>query len=396
MRPFSPLSRKPLLAIAFIAVFVFLYNVASHPRVTQTMQPTAYYNKYDERVCLPQRSLQLYPPAKKANAAFVILVRNREQQDIAETIMNLEDKFNKNFHYPYVFLNDEPFTEEFKAAMRTASPYADMQFGLVPVEHWSYPAHVNQTYAAECRERMDRENVFYGGMESYHHMCRYQSGFFFKHPLLDSYDWYWRVEPGVRFFCDITYDPFLFMEKHGKKYGFVVTLLELRETIPTLWETVKEYAQSRHIDLNRPGSLFPYFRGADGDYNLCHFWSNFEIASLDLWRNPSYRDFFDYLDRTGKFFYERWGDAPVHSLGAGLFLDTDEIHYFEDIGYQHDLYRHCPSKESGLTCRCECPEGSVPDKSIDHDKNWDTCLPRWREWVETSKQHRKTSWNVWS
>lgn len=125
-----------------------------------------------------------------------------------------------------------------------------------------------------------------------------------------SYDWYWRVEPGVRFFCDITYDPFLFMEKHGKKYGFVVTLLELRETIPTLWETVKEYAQSRHIDLNRPGSLFPYFRGADGDYNLCHFWSNFEIASLDLWRNPSYRDFFDYLDRTGKFFYERWGDAP--------------------------------------------------------------------------------------
>lgn len=109
----------------------------------------------------------------------------REQQDIAETIMNLEDKFNKNFHYPYVFLNNEPFTEEFKAAMRTASPYADMQFGLVPVEHWSYPAHVNQTYAAECRERMDRENVFYGGMESYHHMCRYQSGFFFKHPLLD-------------------------------------------------------------------------------------------------------------------------------------------------------------------------------------------------------------------
>lgn len=86
----------------------------------------------------------------------------------------------------------------------------------------------------------------------------------------------------------------------------------------------------------------------------------------------------------------------VHSLGAGLFLDTDEIHYFEDLGYQHDLYRHCPSKESGLACRCECPEGTVPDKSIDHDKNWDTCLPRWREWVKTSKQHRKTSWNVWS
>ena len=101
------------------------------------------------------------------------------------------------------------------------------------------------------------------------------------------------------------------MQKYGKKYGFVVTLLELRETIPSLWETVLEYARSRHINVDKPGQLFPYFRDeSNGDYNLCHFWSNFEIASLDLWRSPQYRDFFNYLDSTGKFFYERWGDAP--------------------------------------------------------------------------------------
>ncbi|KAL1935189.1 hypothetical protein VTP01DRAFT_4329 [Rhizomucor pusillus] len=396
MKPFSMLSRKPLLALAFVAAFVLLYNVASHPRVTKTMQPQAYYDNYDARVCLPQQWLKSHPPREKAKAAFVILVRNREQEDIAGTIVNLEDRFNKNFRYPYVFLNNEPFTEEFKSAMHRAAPGAIMQFGLVPVEHWSYPASVNQTRAAECREEMRAKNVMFGDMESYHHMCRYQSGFFFRHPLLDNYDWYWRVEPGVRFFCDITYDPFLYMQKYGKKYGFVVTLQELKETIPTLWQTVLDYARSRHINLDRVGRLFPYFRDENtGDYNLCHFWSNFEIASLDLWRSPSYRDFFDYLDKTGNFFYERWGDAPVHSLAAGLFLDTDEIHYFEDFGYQHDLYRHCPSKESNLGCRCECPQGST-EKSIDHDQNWDTCLPRWREWVKKSRQARKTSWKVWS
>ncbi|ORY96713.1 nucleotide-diphospho-sugar transferase [Syncephalastrum racemosum] len=394
MRPFSPLSRKPLLAVAFVALFVFLYNVASHPRVTKTMQPVAYYDNYDENVCLPQRLLQSHPPREKAKAAFVILVRNSEQDAIAETILNLEDKFNKNFGYPYVFLNNDPFTEEFKATMRRASN-AEMQFGLVPVEHWSYPSHVNETFAEESRARMDAEGVFYGGMESYHHMCRYQSGFFFKHPLLDEYDWYWRVEPGVKFFCDITYDPFLYMQKHKKKYGFVVTLTELQETIPTLWQTVIDYAHSRHIDLGRPGRLWPYFEDQNGNYNLCHFWSNFEIASLDLWRSPSYRDFFDYLDRTGKFFYERWGDAPVHSLAAGLFLDTTEVHYFEDIGYQHDLYRHCPTKESGLQCRCECPVGNS-DTSLDHDQNWDTCLPKWKDWVKVDAQRRRTSWKVWS
>ncbi|CAO3632386.1 unnamed protein product [Cunninghamella blakesleeana] len=312
--------------------------------------------------------------------------------------MNLEDKFNKNFHYPYVFLNNEPFTEEFKQAMTKASPNAHKEFGLLDKSTWGYPSWVNQAYAAECREKMKQNDVLYGHLESYHHMCRFQSGFFFDHPLLDKYEWYWRVEPGVKFFCDITYDPFLYMQKHKKQYGFVVTLQEVPSTIPSLWKTVKEYAASRRIDISEKSRLlFPYFYNENDQesYNYCHFWSNFEIASLNLWRSPAYRDFFNYLDQTGNFFYERWGDAPVHSLATGLFLETNQIHYFEDIGYQHDLYRHCPKKETRLGCRCECPEGSITEESIDHDIYYDTCLPQWRKWVKTSQDKQK-KWNFLS
>lgn len=42
-------------------------------------------------------------------------------------------------------------------------------------------------------------------------------------------------------------------------------------------------------------------------YNRCHFWSNFEIANLNLWRSPAYRAFFDYLDKSGGFYYEVGG-----------------------------------------------------------------------------------------
>lgn len=28
--------------------------------------------------------------------------------------------------------------------------------------------------------------------------------FFYKHELLERYDWYWRVEPDIKYFCDIT------------------------------------------------------------------------------------------------------------------------------------------------------------------------------------------------
>lgn len=36
-----------------------------------------------------------------------------------------------------------------------------------------------------------------GWMISYRHMCRWNSGFFYKHPRLKDFEWYWRVEPDV-------------------------------------------------------------------------------------------------------------------------------------------------------------------------------------------------------
>lgn len=85
-----------------------------------------------------------------------------------------------------MFLNEEPFTDEFKSAMKSAAPKATMKFGLVPEKHWSYPPWVDQDLATQSRKKMDDNSVLFGGLESYHHMCRYQSGFFFDHPLLDE------------------------------------------------------------------------------------------------------------------------------------------------------------------------------------------------------------------
>ena len=50
-------------------------------------------------------------------------------------------------------------------------------------------------------------------------MCRFNSGFFFRHPLLQQYKYYWRVEPDVHFHCVVDEDPFLYMEDHDKVYG---------------------------------------------------------------------------------------------------------------------------------------------------------------------------------
>jgi alpha 1,2-mannosyltransferase len=90
-------------------------------------------------------------------------------------------------------------------------------------------------------------------------------------------------------------------------------------------------------------------------HNMFTVWSNFEIASLDFFRSPAYTDYFTLLESTGGFYYERWGDAPVHSLAAALFLPKSQLHFFEDIGYEHRPINHCPPLHKGWAeNRCQC------------------------------------------
>lgn len=36
-----------------------------------------------------------------------------------------------------------------------------------------------------------------------------------RHPLVMKYDYYWRIEPGVRFLCNVNFDPFTFMKQRA-------------------------------------------------------------------------------------------------------------------------------------------------------------------------------------
>ena len=62
----------------------------------------------------------------------------------------------------------------------------------------------------------------------------------------------------------------------------------------------------------------------------------------------------------------------MHSLAAALMLEPEQIHYFQDIGYGHPPFQHCPMGE-GVGCHCKC------DKK-DHVDQY--CLQRLRETVE--------------
>ncbi|KAI5962336.1 KTR5 [Candida pseudojiufengensis] len=404
-------------------------------------------------------------PQEKANAAFVMLCRNSEVEKVVSSIRSMERHFNQWFKYPWIFLNNEEFTLEFQNEIKKHT--SDAKFGKIDMKDWDFNPDIDKDEFHEWIESQGDREILYGNLKSYHKMCRFYAGQFFLHPLVTKLDWYWRVEPDVEFYCDLTYDPFLEMEKNGKKYGFNVMLADLYYSIPGLFRYVSSYIKKNDIKVKSAWKLFTlnsnFITGGskqdrknldgihDGheilyeiqdqlyvkkliheiknkdekmfknnfqifdkifaiskkmpnlyedrinneDYNLCHFWSNFEIARVDLFKSKEYQDFFKYLDESGGFYKERWGDAPVHSLAIGMLLDLNEIHYFRDIGYRHDVFSHCPSnavgkqlpytgdsfirpdkpKFNGVGCRCQCP------KTYDEIENSD-CMRKWEKFIQ--------------
>lgn len=322
------------------------------------------------------------------NATLVMLVRNRELKGALLSMRSLEDRFNQHYKYPWVFMNDVPFTEEF---MQQTSLMASgkVYYELIPLEDWDVPPHIDE-------KRLDDNiaasmDVIYGFSKSYRNMCHFNLGYFYKQKRLLDYEWYFRVEPDVEYMCDFMYDPFTLLRENNKTYGFTITIPEYYNTIPTLWPTVKKFMDENpqylhpnnaldFITNNDTDVFYGSYTESNSEYNMCHFWTNFEIANLNFYRSEAYEAYFKHLDEAGGFYYERWGDAPVHSIALSLFIDKNQIHHFDDIGYFHAPYMACPqSQDIQSMKRCVCRKISEDDEDINKgmDISLPSCLGRW-------------------
>ncbi|KAH3663761.1 hypothetical protein OGAPHI_005163 [Ogataea philodendri] len=338
----------------------------------------------------PKTDNLVRPPADpdqydRANATMLVLVRNRELGQVVRTIKQIEKKFNSKFHYPYVFLNEKPFTDKFMSGIK-AVVSGTAYFEHIDAADWEQPDWIDVKKQNQDMRQLDSENVGYAKQVSYHNMCRYYSLGFYNHPRLRQFKYYWRFEPGTDYYCDLNYDVFKFMELNNKTYGFVIALYDVEQSVRTLWPRTLEYLAANPAALHPNGAYDfllenqqnPHKTKEANGYSTCHFWSNFEIADMDFYRSKPYSDWVSYLDSTGGFYYERWGDAPVHSVGVGLFEDRDKIHWFRDIGYKHQPYTLCSNCPTCSKCK-------TAEFTYDHLKD-QNCLANWWKYEMSESQ----------
>jgi alpha 1,2-mannosyltransferase len=251
-----------------------------------------------------------------ANATFIILCRNSDLASTIRSVREIEDRFNHRYGYPYVFLNEVPFTTQFQERLgNVVNKKSKVEFGVIPHEHWYQPDHIDEDKAKAGREKMQKDNVIYGGSVSYRNMCRFNSGFFFRHPLVShsvtcdgrygiltaskrrsrstdgtgasnptstftvtstttlSGTWKTTAKPTVRFLASLTLSKLVLGYSCDTDLasfvGFTITMYEYEATIQTLWSTVKSF-MSKHPEYIAPDNALGFMEKEDGKYNLCH------------------------------------------------------------------------------------------------------------------------------
>lgn len=129
------------------------------------------------------------------------------------------------------------------------------------------------------------------------------------------------------------------MIESNKTYGFTIAVKELKETVPNIFRYASAYKRVNNLTSQGLWEMFvepkeevkevkevktplpeEILKGdpsrasipeidpenMEGEkYNMCHFWSNFEIARLSWFRSKEYEDFFQMMDRSGGFWMER-------------------------------------------------------------------------------------------
>ncbi|KAF7349032.1 Glycosyltransferase family 15 protein [Mycena venus] len=190
--------------------------------------------------------------------------------------------------------------------------------------------------------------IWSGEWPAYHHMCAFFSYKIFNHPRIKDLTYYLRLDddsyvraPGACF------DPFEYMHIHNKSFAFRDDPVDAGWVTEGMWPFVSNYAQNHpevestlvHNGWQWPGGRFwpgPSHKFGEG-VNFPSFETNFDLVKVSRFRTPEMMEFLHELaSDPRRFYWQRWGDAPVRAAEVYMFLDVaEEIHRMCEIPYAH-------------------------------------------------------------
>ena len=182
---------------------------------------------------------------------------------------------------------------------------------------------------------------------SYRSMCRFYAVDFFNY--LSDYDYYMRLDVDSYLPSSIDFDIFKYLNDKKLKYGYVAEIIEHPPVVKGLAKYIQKYKEK----FNIKDKFVDYLLDDKKEYNYRMIYNNFEVGSLDVYKEPGIKKFLEMLDKSGYIYEYRWGDAPIRTFMLSLFVDRNKIHRFTDIDYTHQAFTQ---KSGQIVCEYTKPE----------------------------------------
>ncbi|UCS23666.1 uncharacterized protein HLK63_M07359 [Nakaseomyces glabratus] len=321
---------------------------------------------------------------KPSACIYSFVTGNSELRKLLRTIESVQKKFNHKFGYPWVIISPEPLSEKFHADVEKKleeftsaidDVKTEVEFGTVPPEHWGFPDFIDSTVASNAR--IDLFDIPNGDSQLFRLINRYNAGLAAHHTLLKKYDWYMRVSPGIRLNCEMEYDIMRWMQDNRKIFGFTLSIKEIERSAKKIWGHNLNFTAHNREFYNpiEKSSLRSYIQVGRDTYNYCSFSTDLQIVNLNFLRSPVYTKYFEYMDKAGGIFYERWSDSIIQSMAYSTMVPAKMIQHISPMGYQNKETVVCPADDiMWREYKCECDQGS--DISFNRDL---TCTQRYKD-----------------
>jgi len=269
----------------------------------------------------------------KRGHAIVILLPNHDEDfvRVRGAIRSIDQYLADERKTPLLMFQEGDISTDVQNWIRNLTTRS-VQFPLV--DFTEFPASFKRR-TARGRRMKGRKNPW-----GYWQMCRFWVTKIWEHPILDNYSTIMRMDTDSCLTSNTSQTPLPTLPRDTVYAPNTVN--HPAYTTKFLWETALQYVQ----DTNRTPANLDMWNGIP-EYQkkrkaMPSFYNNFEVTSVDFFRQPHVMAFQRHLSENPPhgIFRHKWGDAPIRMLTVALFAQPDQIAWGLNEHYGHGA--QCP------------------------------------------------------